>query len=148
MQLRVGSNVRGVVRSPNLLQGVKKLLSFGTGGTAQFDGWLQSFGIRMLSGRRNETIMSMSTHVVGYRVADAKWAKMKAAWEACEAAGVPAPADVIRFFEGEDPGDKPGMEVSIKAAVTDWGDAGRSGYQIDVTKLPPDVKVLRFYNCW
>lgn len=92
--------------------------------------------------------MSMSTHVVGFRPADAKWNQMKTAYEACEAAGIPVPREVERFFDDEPPGDRPGAEVSIKGALCEWSDTYRSGYEVDLTKLPPDVRILRFYNAY
>jgi hypothetical protein len=52
------------------------------------------------------------------------------------------------FFDGEGPGDKPGMEVQLTDAVKEWSDDSRSGYEIDVTKLPKDVSVIRVYNSW
>lgn len=70
--------------------------------------------------------MSMSTHVTGFAPADGTWQKMKAAWDACETAGVPVPAEVEEFFGGE---------------------AG-AGYEIDVAAIPPHVTTIRFYNSW
>lgn len=90
--------------------------------------------------------MSMSTHAVGFRPADAMWNKMKAIYEACEKADVDVPVEVMRFFEDEEPGDKPGKEVDIKEAAKEWNDEYRQGFEIDITKLPKDVKIIRVYN--
>jgi hypothetical protein len=90
----------------------------------------------------------MSTHVVGFRPADEKWEKMKEVWAACDSAGVPVPDNVLDFFDHEHPGDKPGAEVDVDAAVKDWNSTGCSGFEVDVTKLPPGLKILRFYNSW
>lgn len=92
--------------------------------------------------------MSMSTHVVGFRKADEQWNKMKAAWLACEAAGASIPDAVYEFFGGEYPGDKPGCEVEIEDAVSEWDDEDCHGYEVDLTKLPKGVKIIRFYNSW
>lgn len=94
--------------------------------------------------------MGMSTHIVGFRPADDRWKKMKAAYEACETAGIPIPKDVDDFFGGDAPGDKPGMEVAIEKspAVARWGDEYRQGYEIDIKKLPADIAVIRVYNSW
>ena len=73
---------------------------------------------------------------------------MKQIWELCEAAEVPIPEGVMKFFDGEPPGDKPGAEVSIKKAVKEWSNEYSEGYELDLSKLPRDVKVLRFYNSW
>jgi len=95
-------------------------------------------------------VMGMSTHIVGFRPADERWKKMKAAYEACEMAGIAVPKDVEEFFGYEPPGDKPGMEVEIEdsEAVSEWSDESRSGYEIDVAKLPKDIAVIRVYNSW
>lgn len=90
--------------------------------------------------------MSMSTHIVGFRPADESWNNMKEIWEACTKAKVKIPDDVMKFFDGEAPGDKPGCEISIKKAVADWGDDYRSGYELDISKLPEGVSKIRFYN--
>ena len=55
----------------------------------------------------------MSMHVVGFKPADEQWKKMKAAWDACKTAGVDPPQTVTEYFDGNDPGDAPGMEVDI-----------------------------------
>jgi hypothetical protein len=92
--------------------------------------------------------MGMSTHVVGFKPADAKWKKMKAVWDACDEAKTEVPDSVEKFFDGVYPGDAPGMFVNIEKATTEWGDNGCSGYEVDLTKLPKDVTVIRFFNSW
>lgn len=92
--------------------------------------------------------MSMSTHVVGFRPADEKWEKMKAVWDACKTAGVEVPQGVERFFGGEGPGDKPGMEVDLSGAVIEWSAEMKNGYEVNLAKLPPDVTIIRFYNSY
>ena len=92
--------------------------------------------------------MGMSTHVVGFKPADDKWKKMKAVWDACNDANTDVPRDVARFFDEQYPGDRPGMAVDIREAITKWGDESSSGYEVDVTKLPKDVTVVRFFNSW
>ncbi len=93
--------------------------------------------------------MSMSYHIVGFRPPDAKWHKMKAAWEACDAAGLRIPAEVAEFFGHEDP-DESGVEVEIEdtESVTEYRAEMREGFEVDVTKLPPDVKIIRFFNSY
>lgn len=92
--------------------------------------------------------MSMSMHVIGYQPADEQWKKMKAAWDACAAAGIDPPDEVIDFFDGENPGDSPGKEVDINNGVTGWQAEGRDGYEVDITALPPGVRFVRFYCSW
>lgn len=90
--------------------------------------------------------MGMSTHVVGFRPADDTWNKMKEAWIACENAGVDIPKEIYNFFEGINPEDRPGAEVNLGKSVREWRDDYRQGYEVDLTKIPKDVKILRFYN--
>jgi hypothetical protein len=96
--------------------------------------------------------MGMSTGVVGFKPPDAKWRKMKAAYDACSAAGVDPPPSVMEFFGGDSPDDA-GVEVDRKAleecgAVVPYSANMQEGYEVYVDKLPKDVKVVRFYNSW
>jgi len=96
--------------------------------------------------------MSMSTNVIGFKPADEKWRKMRAAFDACKAAGVPVPDSVSKFFDDKDPDDA-GVEVTHAAlkksgALQEWSNDHGSGYEVDLKKLPADVTVLRFYNSW
>jgi hypothetical protein len=92
--------------------------------------------------------MSMSTSVVGIKPPDDMWKKMKAVYEACEDANVPIPVEVAEFFEHDKP-DELGVVVEIKGeAIKEWSDDTEAGYEVDIEKLPKDVKVLRFYNSW
>lgn len=90
----------------------------------------------------------MSTHAIGFKPADEKWKKMKAVWESCEQAGIDIPDDVYDYFDGEAPGDKPGMEVELGESCQEWSDDYRGGYEINVDKLPDGVKYIRVYNSW
>lgn len=89
--------------------------------------------------------MSMSTHVTGFVPPDEAWARMKAVWDACKAAGLPVPGEVEDFFEGGEP-DPAG--VSVDLPVREWSDDSRAGYEIDIAAIPPQVKVIRFWNSW
>jgi hypothetical protein len=92
----------------------------------------------------------MSTHVVGFRPADEKWNRMKSIWENCEAAKVEIPNEVLNFFGHDAPRDKPGVEIELDShrCCKSWSDDMRNGYEIDVSKLPKDLKIIRFYNSW
>jgi hypothetical protein len=89
--------------------------------------------------------MSMSTHIRGIVPPDETWQQMKAAWDACETAGVPIPDAVYDFFDGEPP-DPEGVVVSIP--FRDWKGDMESGYEVDVADLPEHVKTIRFWNEW
>ncbi len=93
--------------------------------------------------------MSMTTYVRGFRPPDEKWQRMRAVYYACDAAGVPAPEEVRRFFEYGTP-DTAGAEVDINktGAITESGDDSRMWWDVDIKKLPPDVTVVRFVNSY
>ncbi len=97
--------------------------------------------------------MSMSTRVEGVRPPDEKWLKMKQAWEACEAAGIKPPKDVLEFFNHEKP-DADGVVVQLSGfssnheCCTKIGAFGEEGFDIHIDKLPADIKIIRFRNSW
>jgi len=88
--------------------------------------------------------MSSEQRVLGLKPADKKWKAMQKAWKACETAGVPVPEEVRSFFNGDIP-DPKGVEVNINEAVTEWDEDehGRRGTDIDISKIPPDVTIIR-----
>lgn len=92
--------------------------------------------------------MGMSTYVVGYRAPDAEWKKKALAWVACIDAGVEPPDELEEFFDGQDPSEQDGCEVSIRKATTEWSGDGKAGLELDLEKLPPGVKIVRFVNSW
>jgi hypothetical protein len=101
-------------------------------------GWLEEEG----------ESMSISTHVVGFRPPDAHYLKMAKVWHTCEEAGVEPPAEVSKYFDHVEP-DPAGMEVDIAKAVTEWTDGDMcQGYEIDVTKLPKGVTIIRSYTSY
>lgn len=93
--------------------------------------------------------MSMSTYVVGFRPPDEAWLKMKAAWDACEQAGVDAPAEVMKFFDYDPPQDKPGQDIKLGDAVRQLDpESPTRGFEVDIAKLPRGLQFIRFYNTW
>ena len=91
--------------------------------------------------------MSMSMHVTAFRPPDARWAKMKAIFDACEGADVTIPAEVQDFFNGDVP-DAKGIQVDIRDLLQPWADDSREGLQLELARLPAGVTVLCFYNSW
>lgn len=93
--------------------------------------------------------MGMSTHAAGFKPPDDKWIKMKQAYDACVGAGVDVPDEVDEFFNGEAPDDE-GVEVDLEEhpCCQKWEDGSREGFQIDLTKLPKDLRFIRVYNSW
>ena len=92
--------------------------------------------------------MGMGTHVEGFRPPDEDFNKMKAIYYACKDAHVSIPDEVNDFFEGQAP-DSNGVRVDISKAAKKWTDRDScEGIEVDVTKLPEGVKIIRFANCW
>lgn len=93
--------------------------------------------------------MSMSTYVYGIKPADGKWEKMIDVFEACIEAGVSIPSEVNKFFDGKIP-DPAGVIIELDGdtGVYPFNDDGESGYTVEISKLPPDVKMIRFVNSW
>ena len=93
--------------------------------------------------------MGMSTSVYGIRPPDEKWKKMIAIWDSCESAGINPPEEVLKFFNGEPP-DPKGVIIYLneKSGVSEWKDGAAEGYEVDLLKLPKDIKLLRFVNSW
>jgi len=91
--------------------------------------------------------MGMSTHVQGFKAPDDRWRAMKAVWDACLAAGVKPPEVVSSYFEGESPHAR-GVEVQLERtkSCSAWQDDYRSGFEIDLQKLPYNLTHIRFYN--
>ena len=94
--------------------------------------------------------MGMSTHVVGFRPPDERFKKLMKIYQLCREAGEVPPQGVMDFFNDEDP-DPRGVQVNLEKSgcLKGWrGESGDQGYEVDLTKLPKDVTVLRFYNSW
>jgi len=96
---------------------------------------------------RKGIIMSMSTYVIGFRPPDEEWKKKEKAFNACMEANVEVPDELRDFFGGDYP-DEAGVEVDVKEATEEYHDESRSGFQVDLQKLPKGIKYLRFVNSW
>lgn len=105
--------------------------------------------------------MGMSTHVKGIRdLSHPNMQKHLKVVEACIDAGVPVPEDTKKFFgpTDEDPDNlAPGNfdsflceieSTDLGEAARDWKNEYEEGIEVEVAKLPPEVKVIRFYNSW
>ncbi len=91
----------------------------------------------------------MSTHIKGFVPPDNKWKQMKSVYDACETAGIKIPREVFDFFDGDVPVEH-GHEVDINVAINTVTDPSRSAdiWDVDISKLPPHVKVIRFVNSY
>ena len=89
----------------------------------------------------------MSTSVRGVIPPDKEFKKMMDVYDACEKAGVPIPKEVDKFFNYSTP-DPVGMEVEINDCVEELSDGGIAGYLVDLSKVPKNVKFIKFENSW
>jgi hypothetical protein len=89
--------------------------------------------------------MSTDYYVYGFRPPDEKFKKMAKVWNTCVEAGVAIPDEVADFFAGEAP-DKAGVCVDLKKlpCCSVRKKDGEFGFDVDVSKLPKDVKIVRF----
>lgn len=95
--------------------------------------------------------MSVSLSISGIKPADDDFRKKLAAYRACETAGIGIPSALSDFFNNEKPDEKGVViEISkyssnkdIKDAISEYHGDYSGGYDIDLTKLPKDIKILR-----
>jgi len=94
--------------------------------------------------------MGMSTHIQGIVPPDDKWKKMKEAYDACNKAGIDIPEEIEAFFNYEIPDDKGVIiEVENHEAVQKCSPHEMAeGYEVEIAKLPKNVKFIRFYNSY
>ena len=92
--------------------------------------------------------MSVDLVVCGIKPPTEEYTKKLEAWKACEAAGVEIPKEVDDFFNGEEP-EPSGMRVELPydapECCTEWYDENGQGYEIDLSKLPKGVAIIRAY---
>lgn len=93
--------------------------------------------------------MSMSSHFTGFSPPDDKWRQMKAVWDACANAHIPPPKEVSEYFDYRTP-DETGVEVRIPDSIVREFSPydGADGWEIELSKLPKNVKFLRFVNSY
>ena len=92
-------------------------------------------------------MMGMSTHAIGIRPPDERFQKMLEVHRSCRDAGIALPDEVAEFFDDAEP-DPKGVHVEITAATTPHTDEAVEGLDIDISTLPPGVKIVRVYNSW
>ncbi len=92
--------------------------------------------------------MSMSMTAYGVVPGDDKFREMKAIWDSCKAAKVPAPDHVREFFGWVTPSEA-GALVRLAVAAEFYGDEEEDqGIEVDLAKLPPGVTRIRFVCRW
>lgn len=94
--------------------------------------------------------MGMSMHIVGIVTPTEEYKKKVEAYYACENAGIPIPEALETYFHGEPPNPK-GMELRMEGheSVEKFSDSyPREGFTVDLTKIPKNIRFIRFYNSY
>lgn len=85
--------------------------------------------------------MGISLYVKGLRnETDPNHIKMVKAKEALDAAGIPWPEEIHKYFDGSDDSDLP---LIVDIPKTEYTGNYESGYEILVSDLPKNVKKIR-----
>ena len=93
--------------------------------------------------------MGMSTYVYGIKAPSARHKTMAQIRDACKALGIDEPLEVERYFENQYGTDASGERMDLPAdSYADWSAEMQNGYQVEVAKLPPEVKYVRFVNSY
>ncbi len=89
----------------------------------------------------------MSTSLRAYRSADApEFKKMKAAYDACENAGIEVPKEVLQFFKGMSPSES--LEVELQLGKHYHQGTKDYCYEliVNISELPVNVTKIVFGN--
>src|SRR5678815_619900 len=104
-----------------------------------------------------ETAMSMSMHCVAVKPPDEDYQRRAAAYMACDKAGIPIPKELDDFFGGEGPdpigttqhlGHGDSASTHMHPSCAKYTADMESGFEVDITKLPPGTRFVRFYCSW
>lgn len=98
--------------------------------------------------------MGASHYVEGIKPADEKYTQMRQIWKACQTAKVEIPKEVVKFFGGDPPDDKgvvtalwaeyPSCPPGNHPAVACGEQIGTQFWDVDLSKLDKDIKIVRF----
>lgn len=101
--------------------------------------------------------MGMSMQVDAFKPINDTWKKMKAIWDSCYEAGIAIPEEVDKYFNHEDP-DKSGVKEGswsqydkpkeLPRWLKRYSQDDSTGFEIDTSKLPKDVSIVRFVCSW
>jgi hypothetical protein len=96
--------------------------------------------------------MSMSCHVIGIKEPTEEYLKKYRAYQACMEAGIDPPKAIIDFFDGISFKyiNATGMEVDLhgNSAISEWKGDGKTGFEVEIAKIPAGITRLRFCNSW
>ncbi len=91
--------------------------------------------------------MSMSTYVQGLKPKTEEYQIKLDIYNACEKINVEPPREIVDFFDGEI--CEEGIVTELpKEAVREYSDEYRDFFEVDLTKLSPDVSRIRFVNSY
>lgn len=92
--------------------------------------------------------MGMTTYVRAIKPPDERWRKLKEIWHLCKQCGIEPPSEIYDFFKHAEPDEK-GIIIDIPYdAQSEWDSEDGNGIEVDLSKIPKDVKILRFINSW
>lgn len=91
--------------------------------------------------------MSSYLCLMGIVPPDSKWIKMKKIHDSCKEADIDPPQEVEEFFDGVEPDDK-GMVIDLEKYAKEWRADSMDGFEIEVSKLPENIKFIRVYNSY
>lgn len=96
--------------------------------------------------------MGMSSHIVGVRDLDGQFQKMIKVKLACEEADIAYPQEVVDYFNyPEEPVHylrRAMEEVNIDEAVSQTCKDAQDIFEVDLSKLSPEIKAVRFINSY
>ncbi len=93
--------------------------------------------------------MGMSTSIVLLRdKKDLQYQKNLKVLISCQEADIDPPKEVDDYFGGDGVDNDPDFPLEIEFKPREWSDEMAEGVEIDVDKLPPGVKTIRFCNSW
>jgi hypothetical protein len=89
----------------------------------------------------------IATCIFDAKPLDEKGKRYAVAWRACQAAGIEIPSHVSDYFHNNR--TQPDLEMFLEdlrlhPAVKPYADDRCAGYDVDISKLPPGCKTLRF----
>ena len=97
-------------------------------------------------------LMSVNLYVSEVIPADEKYNKMLSILNACKELNISPPDEVAEFFDHNGSPNIDGYETSYSSYgklpnyIKNWEDNYRSGFEIEVDKIPKKVKIIRCYN--
>lgn len=94
----------------------------------------------------------MSTTIVGIRDLDGQFQKMMEVKKACEAAGIGYPEEVRQYFKYPEESERMlreemesmDIDIAVKKSSNDYSNI----WEVDLSKLPKEVKKIQFRNSY